>query len=158
MPTIVVPDDAPPVLGPSQAWRGFEGRESIRYYDSLPGAEDRLLERIAGAEVVINIRSSTRFTAAVFERAPHLRLLSLWGTGTDNVDLEAAARHDVTVTNTPGVSATSIAEHSLTLMLAVARAIPRLDAETRAGGWPRGQMTQLHGKTLGIIGLGAIGR
>jgi D-3-phosphoglycerate dehydrogenase len=64
----------------------------------------------------------------------------------------------VTVTNTPGVSATSIAEHSLALMLAVARGIPRLDVQTRAGAWPRGQMTQMHGKTLGIIGLGAIGR
>jgi phosphoglycerate dehydrogenase-like enzyme len=155
---IVVPDDAPPVLGPSQAWRNFAGREAIPYFDSLPGTEERLLERIDGAEVVINIRSSTRFTARVFERAPGLRLLSLWGTGTDNVDLEAAVRHGVTVTNTPGVAATSIAEHALALMLAVARRIPRLDAQTRAGDWPRGQMTQLHGKTLGIIGLGAIGR
>src|SRR5690348_215915 len=132
MPRIVVPDDAPPVLGPSQAWQSFDGRESIVYFDSLPGTEDRLLERIDGAEVVINIRSSTRFTASVFERMPRLRLLSLWGTGTDNVDLAAAARHGVTVTNTPGVSATSIAEHSLALMLAVARGIPRLDAQTRA--------------------------
>src|SRR5436190_15505455 len=111
MPTIVVPDDAPPVLGPSQAWLHFDDREAIGYFDSLPGGEERLLERIAAAEVVINIRSSTRFTARVFERAPDLRLLSIWGTGTDNVDLEAAARYGVTVTNTPGVSATSIAEH-----------------------------------------------
>jgi D-3-phosphoglycerate dehydrogenase len=155
---IVVPDDAPPVLGPSLAWSRFDGREAIAYYDSLPGTEERLLERIDGAAVVINIRSSTRFTARVFERAPALRLLSIWGTGTDNVDLEAAVRHGVTVTNTPGVSATSIAEHALALMLAVARRIPRLDTQTRAGEWPRGQMTQLHGKTLGIIGLGAIGR
>jgi len=155
---IVVPDDAPAVLGPSHAWKSYEGRESISYFDSLPGTEERLLERIEGAEVVINIRSSTRFTDSVFERSPQLRLLSLWGTGTDNVDLAAAARHGVTVTNTPGVSATSIAEHSLALMLAVARGIPRLDAQTRAGAWPRGQMTQMHGKTLGVIGLGAIGR
>src|SRR5499427_3856520 len=158
MPTIVVPDDAPPVLGPSQAWMHHDGRDAIAYFDSMPGGEDRLIERLAGAEIVINIRSSTRFTARVFECSPALRLLSLWGTGTDNVDLEAAVHHGVTVTNTPGVSATSIAEHALALMLAVARRIPRLDAQTRAGEWPRGQMTQLHGKTLGIIGLGAIGR
>ena len=158
MPRIVVPDDAPPVLGPSQAWRNHANRAEIGYHDSLPGTEDRLIERIAGAEIVINIRSSTRFTDSVFERAPGLRMLSIWGTGTDNVDLVSAARHGVTVTNTPGVSATSIAEHALALMLAVARRIPRLDAEVRAGGWPRGQMTQLHSKTLGIIGLGAIGR
>jgi len=158
MPRIVVPDDAPPVLGPSQAWQNFPDRAGVAYFDSLPGTEERLLERIAGAEVVVNIRSSTRFPARVFERAPSMRLLSLWGTGTDNVDLDAARAHGVTVTNTPGVSATSIAEHALALMLAVGRRIPRLDAQTRAGEWPRGQMTQLHGKTLGIIGLGAIGR
>src|SRR6266542_2334461 len=158
MPRIVVPDDAPPVLAPSQAWQNFPDRNGTAYFDSLPGAEEKLLERIAGAEVVVNIRSSTRFTARVFEQARALRLLSIWGTGTDNVDLDAARAHGVTVTNTPGVSATSIAEHSLALMLAVARRIPRLDAQTRAGEWPRGQMTQLHGKTLGILGLGAIGR
>jgi D-3-phosphoglycerate dehydrogenase len=158
MPKIVVPDDAPPVLGPSQAWRNFAGRDGVAYFDSLPGTEERLLERIAGAQVVVNIRSSTRFSAGVFASAPEMRLLSIWGTGTDNVDLAAARAHGVTVTNTPGVSATSIAEHALALMLAVARRIPRLDGQTRAGEWPRGQMTQLHGKTLGIIGLGAIGR
>jgi D-3-phosphoglycerate dehydrogenase len=155
---MVVPDDAPPVLAPSQAWRNFPERDEIAYFDSLPGTEDRLLERIAGAAVVVNVRSSTRFTARVFEQARAMRLLSIWGTGTDNVDLDAARAHGVTVTNTPGVSATSIAEHALALMLAVARRIPRLDAQTRGGEWPRGHMTQLHGKTLGIIGLGAIGR
>ena len=158
MPRIVVPDDAPPVLAPSQAWQNFADRPAVRYFDSLPGTEERLLERIAGAEVVVNIRSSTRFTARVFKKAPDMRLVSIWGTGTDNIDLDAARAHGVTVTNTPGVSATSIAEHALTLMLAVARRIPRLDAQTREGQWPRGQMMQLHGKTLGIIGLGAIGR
>ncbi len=158
MPRIVVPDDAPPVLAPSQAWRALVEREEVAYYDTLPGSEERLLERIAGAEVVLNIRASTRFTGEVFARAPQLRLVSIWGTGTDNVDLAAAKAHGVTVTNTPGVSADSVAEHTLALMLALARRIPKLDRETRQGGWPRGFMTQLHGKTLGVVGLGAIGR
>jgi D-3-phosphoglycerate dehydrogenase len=74
------------------------------------------------------------------------------------VDLAAAASHGVTVTNTPGVSAISIAEHTMALLLAVARRIPQVDAATRAGEWPRGQSVQLYGKTCGIIGLGAIGR
>ncbi len=157
-PQIVIPDDAPPVMASSQAYRQLIARTPVLYHDSLPGTEDRLVERIAGAEIVINIRSSTRFTESVFRRCPTLRLLSIWGTGTDNVDLAAAARHGVTVTNTPGVSAVSIAEHALALMLAVTRQIPRIDAQTRQGHWPRGAVTQLHGKTLGIIGLGAIGR
>ena len=99
-----------------------------------------------------------RFTNRVFDACPRLRLLSAWGTGTDHIDLPAAARHGVTVTNTPGVSAISIAEHTLALLLAVARHIPQVDAATRAGRWPRGQSAQLYGKTCGIVGLGAIGR
>lgn len=155
---IVIPDDAPPVMAHSQAYRRLLEQTHVDYHDSLPSSEDVLIERIAGAEIVINIRSSTSFSDSVFRRAPNLRLLSLWGTGTDNVDLAAAARYGVTVTNTPGVSAFSVAEHALALMLAVARRIPRVDAEVRQGGWPRGYGTQMHGKTLGIVGLGAVGR
>src|SRR5215472_121153 len=145
-------------MAPSDAYRRLRERVEVDYHDTLPGTEDRLIERIAGAEIVINIRSSSRFTANVFRQSPKLRLLSLWGTGTDNVDLEAAARHGVTVTNTPGVSATSVAEHALTLLLATARRIPHLDSNVRQGHWPRGQVSQMYGKTLGIVGLGAIGR
>jgi len=158
MPRIVIPDDAPPVMASSAAYRKLLDRTPVDYYDTLPGSEDSLIERIAGAEIVINIRSSTRFGESVFQRLADLRLVSLWGTGTDNVDLAAAASHGVTVTNTPGVSAFSIAEHALALMLAVARRIPGLDREVRQGGWPRGQAAQMHGKTLGVIGLGAVGR
>ncbi len=158
MPRIVIPDDAPPVMASSAAYRALLDCTTVDYHDTLPASEERLIERIAGAGAVINIRSSTRFTDAVFRQSPNLRLLSLWGTGTDNVDLAAAARHGVTVTNTPGVSAFSIAEHALALMLAAARRIPRVDAKIRQGHWPRGEAVQMHGKTLGIVGLGAVGR
>ncbi|MBL8234703.1 MAG: hydroxyacid dehydrogenase, partial [Bryobacterales bacterium] len=158
MPAIVIPDDCPAVLGPSAAYKALLSRTPVMYFDTLPGSEDTLIERIRDAEAVINIRSSSKFTPRVFESCPNLKLLSLWGTGTDNVDLHAAARHDVTVTNTPGVAAVSIAEHSLALLFAVARRIPVTDARVRQGEWPRGSSVQLHGKTLGIIGLGAIGR
>ena len=107
---------------------------------------------------MLNIRSSSRFTERVFAACPHLRLLSIWGTGTDHVDLAAAARHGVTVTNTPGVSARSIAEHALALLFAVARRIPDMDAATRLGSWPRGRSVELYGKTCGVSGYGAIGR
>ncbi len=157
-PRIVIPDDAPPVMAPSEAYRDLLERVQVDYHDTLPGTEERLIERIAGAEIVVNIRSSSRFTANVFRQSPNLRLLSLWGTGTDNVDLEAAARRGVTVTNTPGVSTASVAEHALALLLATARRIPHLDSDVRQCRWPRGQVSQMHGKTLGIVGLGAVGR
>ncbi|MBM3812497.1 MAG: glycerate dehydrogenase [Acidimicrobiia bacterium] len=157
MARIVIPDDFPQVMAPSPSYRRFAVERQVNYFDSLPGSEDRLIERIQNAEVVINIRSSSKFTAPVLESCPSLRLLSLWGTGTDNVDLASASRLGITVTNTPAVAAVSIAEHCLALMLAVARRIPQIDSETRGGAWPRGQTTQMSGKTLGVIGLGAIG-
>src|SRR4051812_49057704 len=158
MHRIYVPDDAPAVLRPSAAWPGLAARAEVEYHDTLPGSEDGLIERIAPAEIVLNIRSSSKFTERVFAACPRLRLISVWGTGTDHIDLAAAARHGVKITNTPGVSAISIAEHALALMLATARRIPTMDAATRAGTWPRGQSAQLRGKTCGVIGLGAIGR
>jgi phosphoglycerate dehydrogenase-like enzyme len=158
MPRIAIPDDAPPVLAASAVWPDLVSRVELDYHDTLPGSEERLIERIGAAGVVLNIRASSRFTERVFAACPRLRLISVWGTGTDHVDLAAAARHGIIVTNTPGVSAISIAEHALALLLAVARRIPQVDAATRRGEWPRGQSVELHGKTCGVLGMGAIGR
>jgi D-3-phosphoglycerate dehydrogenase len=132
--------------------------QAVAYYDPLPGSEDALVERIRDFDVVINIRSSSKFTSDVFSQCPRMKLLSIWGTGTDNIDLAAAHRHDVTVMNTPGVAAVSIAEHALMLTMAVARRVIAVHNSVVVGDWPRGQSVQLRGKTLGVIGLGAIGR
>jgi len=158
VPAVSVPDDAPPVLASSAAWNELAARARVEYYDTLPGSEEALIERLGCASVALNIRSSVKFTGRVFAACPELRLLSVWGTGTDHVDLAAAARHGVTVSNTPGVSAAAVAEHTLALLLAAARRIPQMDAAVRRGEWPRGQSMDLRGKTCGVIGLGAIGR
>jgi D-3-phosphoglycerate dehydrogenase len=139
----------------SAAYASLLERADVRYWDTLPG--DELIDRIRDAEIIINIRSSSRFTEEVFAACPRLKLLSIWGTGTDNIDLPAAARHGVTVTNTPGVAAVAIAEHCLMLMLSVARRIVEVDKRVRAGEWPRAQVSLMNGKTLGVIGMGAIG-
>jgi D-3-phosphoglycerate dehydrogenase len=158
MPTIVIPDDYPVVMGSSPSFVKWRESTPSVYFDTLPGSEEGLVARIRNAEIVINIRSSTKFPASVLAACPRLKLLSLWGTGTDSVDLAAAKQRGITVTNTPGVSAASIAEHSLMLALAVARKVVEIHNGVVAGGWPRGQSVELQGKTLGVIGLGAIGR
>ena len=108
---------------------------------------------------MVNIRSSSRFGEAVFAACPRLRLISIWGTGTDNVDLAAAARHGITVTNTPGVAAHSVAEHALALDAGGGAQHPAdRRRDVRGGEWRARAVTQLRGKTLGVIGLGAIGR
>ncbi|HEX4682973.1 MAG TPA: phosphoglycerate dehydrogenase, partial [Gemmatimonadaceae bacterium] len=119
--------------------------------------EDELSRRIGDAECVVNIRAHAHFSESVLEACPNLRLISVWGSGTDHVDLAACARRGITVANTPGVNAHAVAEHTMALMLAVMRRIPQLDARMRSGEWPRGMSAQLEGKTLGLVGLGTIG-
>jgi len=156
---IVVPDDYPPALTGSTAEPRLRGLGKVTIHTER-GADDEaeLIRRIENAEVVVNIRAYARFTDRVLIACPRLRLVSIWGTGVDNVDLEACRRHGVYVTNTPGVNADAVAEHTIALMLAVARKIPAMDRDTRAGQWPRGLLVQSRGKTLGVIGLGEIGR
>ncbi len=157
MSLIVIPDDAPPVLSRSEAVTQLRDLEH-RIYPTLPTNSRELVRRIAEADAVINIRSSTRFSADVLAECPKLRLISIWGTGTDHVDLAAAKARGITVTNTPAVSAVAVAEHTLALIFAVARQTVNIDRAVRAGEWPRAMVQQLHGKTLGVIGAGAIGR
>jgi D-3-phosphoglycerate dehydrogenase len=157
MSLIVIPDDAPPVLSRSDAFAQLRDCEH-RIYATLPANTRELVTRIADADAVINIRSSTRFGADVLADCPQLRLISIWGTGTDHVDLAAAKARGIAVTNTPAVSAVAVAEHTLSLMFAVARQTVNIDRAVRAGEWPRAMVQQLHGKTLGIVGTGAIGR
>ena len=157
MPLIVIPDDAPPVLAPSDAI-GLLRDCDHRVYPTLPATSRELVARIADADAVINIRASTRFTADVVADCPQLRLISIWGTGTDHVDLAAAKARGIAVTHTPAVSAVAVAEHTISLIFAVAKQTVRVDRAVRDGEWPRAMVQQLRGKTLGVIGTGAIGR
>lgn len=158
MTTIVVPDDFPSVFEGSAAHERAKALGEVRVFTER-GADDEaeLIRRVGEAEIAVNIRAHARFTDAVFSACPRLRMISIWGTGTDNLDLQAAARRGVTVCNIPGVNALAVAEHAIALMLAVARKIPRIDREMRTGAWPREMLTQLHGKALGVFGTGSIG-
>lgn len=156
---IVVPDDFPSVFsGTAAAQRARELGTLTIHSERGADQEVELARRIATADAVLALRAYSHFTPPVLDAAPRLRLISLWGTGTDSVDLDACRRRGITVTNTAGVNAHAVAEHALALMLAVARRIPSLDAGVRAGEWPRGRLIGLEGKTLGVIGLGATGR
>ena len=96
----------------------------------------------------------------VLKQAPKLRVIGRAGVGVDNVDLPAATAAGVLVMNTPGGNAVSVAEHTIALMLSMARSIPQASASTKAGKWEKKRFlgSELRGKTLGIIGLGSIGR
>jgi D-3-phosphoglycerate dehydrogenase len=157
-PLIAVPDDFPSVFEGSAAHeRARKIGETVVV--TARGADDEaeLVRRIGRARVAVNIRAHARFSDGVFAACPQLKMVSVWGTGTDNIDLESAGRRGVTVCNTPGVNAFAVAEHAIALMLATGRKIPRIDREMRSGAWPREMLTQCLGKTLGVFGTGTIG-
>jgi D-3-phosphoglycerate dehydrogenase len=154
---IVIPDDFPPVISDTPALHTMQAHGDVTIYTSRPETQDELIARIHAAHTVVNIRAYCKFTAEVLQACPYLKHLAIWGTGTDNVDLAAAQAAGIVVTSTPNTATDAVAEQGLALLLAVARKIPNLDAEVKRGAWVRGMLTQVCGKTLGIIGTGAIG-
>ena len=105
------------------------------------------------------VRSATDVNAKLIDAAQKLRVIGRAGVGVDNVDTDAATRKGIVVMNTPGANAIAVAEHTLGLMLSLARFIPRADQTTRAGKWEKKSLqgTELRSKTLGIVGLGRVG-
>lgn len=119
---------------------------------------DALHEIIEGYDALV-IRSATRVDGSLLERAEGLKVVGRAGIGLDNVDVPAATRHGILVVNAPQSNVLSAAEHTMGLMLALARNIPQAHATLLAGSWERERWegVELHGKTLGIIGLGRVG-
>ena len=156
---IVIPDDYPPMYATLDQPDLVRLRPygSVQLHTTRAADRRELFSRIDSAEVVINVRAYTALDEESFSNAPRLRLISILGTGTDNIDLAAATRRGIAVTNTPGVGAASVAELTLGLMLALARAIPVSDARLRQGIWQHVEGPELAGKTLGLLGLGTIG-
>ena len=114
---------------------------------------------LAGADALL-VRSAVKVNADVLAKAPNLKVIGRAGVGVDNVDLKAATAAGVLVMNTPGGNAISVAEHTIALMLAMARSIPQASASTKSGKWEKKKFlgNELRGKTLGVVGLGSIGR
>ncbi|MGH3049925.1 MAG: phosphoglycerate dehydrogenase [Gaiellaceae bacterium] len=119
-------------------------------------AEDEVAELLREADALI--AGTEPLTANVLEGAPRLRAISRVGVGTDNVDLAAAARLGIAVFNTPDAVTQAAAELTLAGILSVLRHVHWMDAELRAGRWSRKMGTLLSGKTVGIVGLGRIGK
>lgn len=120
---------------------------------------DELMEVCPNYEVLV-VRSATKVTKEVMERASNLKLVVRGGVGLDNVDREAAKEHGVTVNNTPTATSISVAEYTLGLMLSLARHVAIANSSVQNGEWNRKAYagTELYGKTLGILGFGRIGQ
>jgi len=117
-----------------------------------------LVEAVRGYHALI-VRSQTKVTAEVVRAGQALQVIGRAGTGVDNIDVEAASERGIIVVNAPTGNTISAAEHTIALMLALARNIPQADAALRRGQWERTRFlgSELRGKTLGVIGLGQVG-
>ena len=123
--------------------------------DQLDG---NLPAALADADALV-VRSAVDVNADLLRAAKKLRVIGRAGVGVDNIDLDAATKAGIAVMNTPGANAVAVAEHTLALMLALARHLTRADSTTRAGKWEKKSLqgTELRGKVLGVVGLGRIG-
>ena len=133
-------------------------REHVEVDVRLGLSHEELIKTIAPYDALI-VRSATQVDAAVLDRAENLKIVGRAGIGLDNVDVEAATRQGVLVVNAPQSNVLSAAEHTMALLLAQARNIPQAHQALVGGSWEREryQGVELHGKTLGIVGLGRVG-
>jgi D-3-phosphoglycerate dehydrogenase len=155
MPAKVLISDA---LSPAAVAIFKERGLQVEFQPALGKDKEKLAEMINGFDGLA-IRSATKVTAKVLERAANLKVIGRAGIGVDNVDIPAATARGIIVMNTPFGNSITTAEHAVTLMLALARQIPEADASTRAGKWEKNKFlgVEIFGKTLGVIGCGNIG-
>jgi D-3-phosphoglycerate dehydrogenase len=138
------------------------GLERLREHvdvDVKQGLSPEELESIIGEYDALIVRSATKVTQTVLEKGENLKVVGRAGIGLDNVDVDAATRQGILVVNAPQSNVLSAAEHTMALLLAQARNVPQAHAALVAGSWEREkwQGVELHGKTLGIVGLGRVG-
>ncbi len=127
--------------------------------DERPSLNAEEIAQIIGDYNGLIVRSKTKVTAELIERAARLRVVGRAGTGVDNIDVAAATRRGIVVMNAAAGNTVTTAEHTMAMLLSLARRIPQAVASTKAGRWEKTRFlgVELRGKTLGIIGLGRIG-
>jgi len=153
-PRVLISDALSPAAVQIFKDRGIE----VDFQPALGKDKDKLAE-VIGKFDGLAIRSATKVTPKILERANGLKVIGRAGIGVDNVDIPAATAKGVIVMNTPFGNSITTAEHAITMMLALAREIPQADASTQAGKWEKNRFmgVEITGKTLGVIGCGNIG-
>jgi D-3-phosphoglycerate dehydrogenase len=141
------------------AAEGLAVLRAVAEVDVQTGLEAARLSAIVGEYDALVVRSETKVTAPIIEAGKRLRVIARAGVGVDNIDVEAASRRGVVVVNSPTGNIAAAAEHTVALLMAMARHIPAANISLRGGKWERSRFvgTELRGKTLGVVGLGKVG-
>ncbi|OGR87735.1 MAG: phosphoglycerate dehydrogenase, partial [Elusimicrobia bacterium RIFCSPHIGHO2_02_FULL_57_9] len=139
--------------------KSLEKHQNIDLHYEINPSSDKLEKALKGVGAWL-VRSETQVTGEWMKKAESLRLIGRAGVGVDNIDIQAATLRGIAVINSPSANTIAACEHTLGLMLALSRNIPQADADVKSGNWQRTKWmgTELQGKTLGIVGLGRIGR
>src|SRR5512133_2983040 len=151
-PRVLVSDDLSPEAVRILTEAGLE-------VDVKVGLKPEALEAIVAGYDALAVRSATKVTARLLEKAGRLKVIGRAGVGVDNVDLDAATRRGIVVMNTPGGSSITVAELALAMILGLSRHVPAATASVKGGKWEKKkfQGRELAGRTLGVVGIGNIG-
>jgi phosphoglycerate dehydrogenase-like enzyme len=155
---IIIPGDQPPQVQGSPHLDRLRAIGEVILYTDRPADDQEKINRCRDAVCLINSRGAVKWPGKVLEQLPLLRMITVCGIGTDAIDLEAARRLGLVVCNVPARTAPIVAEHALALMFAVARQAWHQTDLLKRGGWAVPNNRYLRGKTLGILGMGNIGR
>lgn len=153
---IAIPDDYHGLVSTLDCFASLAGHDVRVFRDAAPPF-DKLIANLREAEVIVPIRERTRFTREVIERLPRLRHLSQTGRSVHHVDVAACTERGIAVTAGSHASPYTVAEQTWTLILAALRRIPEETALMKRGEWRNSFSLGLHGRTLGVFGLGKIG-
>ncbi|MBC9867797.1 MAG: glycerate dehydrogenase [Opitutae bacterium] len=153
----MVPGDDPPQIQGSPHLDRLKGLGRVVVHTDRPKNRADKIARVEGAGIIMNTRGTVKWGGEDFAQLPDLKMITSCSIGTDMFDLEAAKYHGVVICNQPGRTAPVVAEHMFGLMLAVAKRAAYFTARLRRGEWLRMDNIMLRGKTLGILGTGAIG-
>lgn len=153
----LVPGDNPRQISGSHHLDRLKERGRVVVHTDSPNTVAEQLDRAKDAHVILNSRSSVKWHDNELRKVPNLRMIALFGIGTDSVDLVTAKELGVVVSNQPGRTAPLVAEHIIGLMLSAAKRVAFQTAELKAGRWAIKEGIFLRGKTLGVIGTGNVG-
>lgn len=156
-PLVVIPGDDPVQIGDSPQLDRLRARAEVKIYSDRPTSLSEQVQRVRGADVLLNSRGQLKWRQEALSELSDLKMITTCSIGTDSIDLEAARQNGIVVSNIPGKTAPVVAEHAIGLMFAIAKRAAFQTSELKAGRWTRAENTFLSGKTLGVIGTGAIG-
>ena len=155
MNKIVIVDDEPQVISYESSL--FDDLEEITIYKSRPKNPRDLIDRLKEAHTVVVTKANTIVNNNIIENLPNLKHIAVFGPALDHIDLNSAKRNNIIVTSIPNILTNAVAEHAISLMMSLNKKIPELDRRIRSNEWPSIETELLEGKTLGVIGTGAIG-